>query len=197
MIIGLTGNIASGKSLAGAILASWGAKVIDADQIAREIVRPGQKGLELLVQSFGQKILQPDGELNRAYLGQLIFNNQNQREQLNQLLHPLIEVRLQEIAAEEQFNPSQPALVLEIPLLFECNLTYLVDEIWLIKVEPAIQLDRLQSRNQLSRTEALQRMAAQMPQSQKELWADRIIDNSSSQTALLEQLKKLWQEILS
>ncbi len=192
MIIGLTGNIASGKSLIGSILAQWGARVIDADQIAREVVLPGSKGLALVVQSFGREILQSDGKLNRACLGRIIFNDAGKREQLNRILHPLIEERLQEIIT---LAKPQSILILEIPLLFECNLTYLVEEVWLVKVDPQIQLDRLQFRNQLSLKEAKQRLTAQMPQEQKEAKADRIIDNNGSQAALLPQLKKIWQEI--
>lgn len=193
MILGLTGNIASGKSTIARELERWGAVVVDADQLARQAVAPGSRVLQQLVAAFGEEILGPDGELDRKTLGQRVFADPSARARLNALVHPAIaalaEERLRRLRQEHH-----PLIVYEAPLLFEAAAQSRVDKVLMVTVRPEVQLHRLLTRDGLDEKQARQRIDAQMPQQQKAALADYRIDNSGSWEETREQLAALWEE---
>ncbi|GAB6181168.1 dephospho-CoA kinase [Desulfotomaculum defluvii] len=197
MIIGLTGNIASGKSTVGVYLQSLGAKVIDADRIAREIVLPNTPALKEIVFSFGSGVLNEDGTLNRDKLASIIFNDTQARKKLESITHPRIEEEInRQIKIFSKADPSS-VLVLEVPLLIEVGWHKKVDQVWLVTVDERVQIERLMQRDNLSLGQAKSRIASQMPQQEKIKFADVIIDNSSSPERVKEKLKDLWSSLIT
>lgn len=196
MIIGLTGNIASGKSTVGFYLQSLGATVIDADRLAREIVLPNTPALKEIVFSFGSGVLNEDGTLNREKLASIVFNDSQARKKLESITHPRIEEEVNRLI--EHFNKSAPSsmLVLEIPLLIEVGWHKKVDQVWLVTVDERVQLKRLMQRDNLSLEQAKRRIASQMPQQEKRKYADVIIDNSNSPEKVREKIKGLWENLI-
>ena len=176
--VGLTGSIAVGKSFVLEILRELGAFVLDADQTAREVVAHGTKGLRMLVESFGEEILQPNGELDRITLGTIVFNDEKKRLLLNSIVHPLVgEAQEKWLAKCESENPRGIA-VIDAALMIESGGYKKFNRIIVVFCEPAIQLQRLMARNNLSEIEALKRISSQMPQDEKKRYADFLIDTS-------------------
>lgn len=195
MILGVTGNIASGKSSVCRQLARRGALVVDADQLAREVVEPGGPVLEQLVAAFGEDILKADGSLDRHCLGDLVFSDPSARDRLNAIIHPAIAAlsvtRLQELRA------AAPLIVYEAPLLFEVGAETRVDKVLVVTIDPEVQLARLMERDRLDQQSAQQRIDAQMAQEQKIAHADYVIDNSASQEETMAQVERLWPVLLT
>jgi len=162
LIVGLTGGIASGKSTVSNLIKDLGITVIDADIEARLAVEPGEKAYQQIVEHFGGEILLEDGSINRPKLGDIIFNHQEERMVLNGIVHPAVRERMNEkkVAAIER---GEYLVVMDIPLLFESELTDLVEKIILVYVDEDIQLERLMMRNQYTETEAHVRIKSQMP----------------------------------
>lgn len=188
-LIGLTGGIASGKSLVSRQLQELGAMVIDADQIAREVVQPGRPGWELIVREFGRSFIDRDGGLDRKALGRLVFHNPQALEKLNRITHPLI---LAEIDRRLQAYRSGPEgiAVLDAPLLLETGLDRFVDEVWVVLVDHQTQVKRLMERDWLTEQEAGQRIRLQIPLEEKASRADRVIDNRGLPEETERQVKK-------
>ncbi|WP_204668869.1 dephospho-CoA kinase [Gracilibacillus alcaliphilus] len=194
VIIGLTGNIATGKSTVSKMLIeNYHIPVIDADIIAREVVEPGEPALRKIVQIFGQEVLQSDGSLDRAQLGSIIFADKSKRQQLNAIVHPAVRERMEEKKTALQAD-GYTTIVLDIPLLFENNLTYLVDRTMVVSTTKEVQKQRLMERNQLSEEEAEQRMNSQMDLEQKKQLADCVIDNSGTIAETWDQLAAVLQD---
>lgn len=184
-VIGLTGGIASGKSTVAARMRERGVAVIDADQLAREVVAPGQPALALIEASFGAEMIQADGTLDRQRLGALVFSDPRSLDRLNQITHPAIMKltgqRLLELRAE-----GHPWVAYEAALIIENGLAPGLSELVVVVCEPATQVRRIMSRNGLPESEARQRVAAQTTNAVRRAQADRIIDNEGSLEALLE-----------
>lgn len=193
-VIVLTGGIASGKSTVTRYLRSKGYPVIDLDVIAHQVVQAGSPGLALLVQHFGQNILSEDGELNRAMMGQMLFTNPKVKEKVNQLLHPLIFRQMDEEIEAERLAGSQ-LVFLDIPLFFESSSAFDYDQVWVVYVEPEVQIERLMARNQLTRQQAMDRVNSQMSLAEKAQRADQVLDNSSSPAALYATVDKLLERL--
>ncbi|GAW92400.1 dephospho-CoA kinase [Calderihabitans maritimus] len=193
--IGLTGGIGSGKSTVAGILRELGAYVVDADQVAREVVQPGRPAWQEIVEHFGEEILQKDGQIDRKALGRLVFENPEARKKLNQITHPRVVERLLEIEREYRRKDPRGILVLEIPLLIEARLTHLVDEVWVAAADEETQVERVMKRDKLSREEALRRIRAQMPLGEKIKYADRIIDTSGTLADTRRRVERLWQHL--
>ena len=194
-VIGLTGGIASGKSAVAAMFASRGAAVIDADQLAREAVAPGTPALTAIANAFGPEVLLPDGTLNRPALGSRIFVDVAARRRLEEITHPAIK----QLALDrlELLRRAGNAVVFYMaPLLIEAGATDRVDEIWVVHVEPEIQLARLMSRDGLSREEALARVASQMPLEDKRAHGQVVIDNSGTLEETERQVAAIWEREL-
>lgn len=190
--IGLTGGIASGKSTASAILRGWGACIIDADAIAHGLMEPGGPLYEAYCAHFGTGVILPDGKLDRRRIGRIAFADPAEKRWLDETAHPVIR-RAIERELERAEAAGEPAVILDIPLLFETGWQEHVDESWLVDVPEPLQLARLQSRNGYSREEAKRRIAAQMPLAKKRQLADILIDNSGTEQDLAEKLRRLWQ----
>lgn len=184
-IIGLTGGISTGKSTVSHYLATtYQLPILDADIYARVAVALGSPVLEAITQRYGLDILLSDGSLNRQKLGQIIFNNCDERHWLEQQIHP--DVRERFLTAIKQL--STPTVVLVVPLLFEAGMTDLVTEIWVVCCSQQQQLERLMQRDQLTLEQAQARINSQMPIQEKCDRSDVILDNSSSLEVLLKQV---------
>jgi dephospho-CoA kinase len=191
-LVGLTGGIASGKSTVSAMLGRLGAEVIDADLVAREVVEPGTKGLAEIVAVFGEVILEADGSLSRAALGQLVFADSAQRIKLESILHPLIKERTMQRIAQSKSS----VVVYVVPLLVEANVDYPFDLVVSIEAGVEAQIQRLIDTRNLAREDALARIKAQTTEAQRVQRADVRLDGSLTLAELEIEVSKLWQSIL-
>lgn len=189
--IALTGGIGSGKSTVAGMLRDLGARVIDADQVAREVVEPGQPALAEIVAWFGPGILRSDGQLNRPALASRIFTDSSDRERLNSIVHPRVGERLRaetELAQREGLS----VLIIDIPLLFESQEKYVYDEVWVVWAPEVEQVRRIVARDGLSTEQAAQRLAAQIPLAEKCARADRVINNDGSLVETRRQVEEFF-----
>lgn len=192
MKIGLTGSIACGKSTVSQYLKSLGYAVADADAISHALTTPGGLALPALRETFGDGIF--DGDvLNRRALGCMVFSSSEKRAQLNAILHPMI---IGQLHAELLLRDAPDTLVFgDVPLLFECGMEHMFDRIWVVSVPESIQLERLIERDHLSKDEALARIRAQMPASEKRRRADAVIDSSGTLSETRRQIDRLIASI--
>lgn len=188
-IIGLTGGIATGKSTVSDYLTErYGLPVLDADVYARQAVEPDSEILKRICNRYGMDMLLPDGTLNRPALGQIIFNSPQEKQWVEQQIHPFVREQFSKATAS---YPSSQALVYAIPLLFEAKLTHLVTDIWVVICTPAQQKSRLMARNNLSAQAAQSRIDAQMSLDEKCKRADCVLDNSHTVAYLFKQIDAL------
>ncbi|MEM8637385.1 MAG: dephospho-CoA kinase [Cyanobacteria bacterium P01_G01_bin.54] len=193
--LGLTGGIATGKSTVSNYLSQrYQLPVLDADEFSHAAVQPGSPILEAIASRYGPQLLQPDGYLDRARLGQIVFNDAQERQWLEAQIHPVVRDRFNQTLTQ---LTDQPVVVLSIPLLFEANLTGLMTEIWVVSCTPSQQLDRLMARNNLDQRQAQQRIQTQLPLSQKCAAADVVLDNSQSRDRLWAQIDAQMSRLLT
>lgn len=195
LILGITGNIASGKSTIAGAFAKLGAALVDADQLARDVVAPGSPTLQQLVERFGAEILLANGQLDRERLGRIIFADAAARQDLNRIMHPAIGRLALERLRQLKKKAGIPLVVYEAPLLFEAGAEGRVDQVLVVKIDPQIQLQRLMQRDGLDELAAQQRIAAQMSQEEKLARADYVIDNSGTVEEALRQVEQLWSKL--
>ena len=174
-VVGLTGGIASGKSAVARIWRDLGITVVDADLLAREAVVPGSVGLERVQSMFGSKVLLPDGSMDRAAIGRLVFSDPQALAALNGIIHPLVA----HLAKERLSAAPGPYVVYDVPLLVETGGHKTVDKVVVVAAEEALQVARIQKRDGLDETEARQRIASQLPLEDKVVVADYIIRNNN------------------
>jgi len=196
LVLGITGNIASGKSTVSKELAHRGAVVLDADQLAREVVASGSSALKKVVKLFGTEILQKDGDLDRDRLGQMVFADVKVRAMLNGIIHPEIAKKSIEQLQQLRETTAAPLIIYEAPLLFEVGAETRVDKILVVKIDPEEQLRRLMARDRLSEADAQQRMDSQMQQEKKIIRADFVIDNSGTLVETQKQVDALWEQLV-
>ncbi|ARH90705.1 MULTISPECIES: dephospho-CoA kinase [Streptomyces] len=190
--VGLTGGIGAGKSEVSRLLASYGAVVVDADKIAREVVEPGTPGLAAVVEEFGEDVLTPDGTLDRPKLGGIVFNDPEKLKALNAIVHPLVGAR----SAELEASAGPDAVVVhDVPLLTENGLAPLYDTVVVVDAAPQTQLDRLVRLRGMAEDEAKSRMAAQATREQRLAIADLVIDNDGPLEALEPQVRAVWERL--
>lgn len=182
--IGLTGGIAAGKSTVARLIESRGFVVIDADQISHQLTQISHEGYERIVSHFGPEILDENLKIDRKKLGHIVFSSDEKRKILEGILHPLIQSRVQKLRREYQ-NRGTQILFYDVPLLFENHMETQFDATVVVWCDAKTQLKRLMQRNRLTEVEALQRIQAQMPLSQKIKTATYCIDNSSSEYELI------------
>lgn len=194
MILGLTGGIATGKSTVTGMLRERGIPVIDADQIAREVVEPGKPAYEAIVRHFGRDILLEDGEINRKKLGEIVFSDEAERQKLNAIVHPEVRRVMREEAEAAEANGAD-IVFMDIPLLFESKLQYMVEKIVLVYAPADMQLARMMERDELEEEQAQKRLKAQFPIDQKKKDADFLIDNSTTREETERQVEKLLAEL--
>jgi dephospho-CoA kinase len=193
LTIGLTGGIASGKSTVTKMIRELGIPVIDADQVARDVVKVGEEAYTQIVATFGQDILQANGEIDRAKLGAIVFHNEQERKKLNAIVHPAVRRRMM-AEKEEYVQSGAKTIVLDIPLLFESELTHLIDKVIVVYVDDEVQLERLMKRNGFSKEEALARIRSQMPLREKVKKADAVINNNGMVEETKQQLLQILRE---
>ena len=191
LVIGLTGGIASGKSTISSILKAVGWPVIDADLIARQIVLPGSKGFEQIVNRFGPQMLNSDGTLDRKKLGKTVFDDPKKLSDLDKIEHPLIQEAI-DSQLDEFKKQHLPVVVLDVPLLFETGMDEECDLTVLAVVDQATQLKRLMKRDQISKMDAVKKISSQMSLKEKMQRADVIIDNNGT----LEQTRSQVAELV-
>lgn len=193
LVVGLTGGIASGKSTVSNMLKEMGITVIDADVEARLAVEPGEPAYEKIVACFGKEILLEDGSINRAKLGAIVFSDEEKRLQLNRIVHPEVRKRMID-KRDRAIRGGEQLIVMDIPLLLESKLTYMVDKVLLVYVDEDTQLWRLMKRNNFSKEEALSRIRAQMPLKEKIRYSDAVIDNNGTVEKTREQLLRILRQ---
>lgn len=190
-VLGLTGGIGSGKSEVAAMFAGKGAAVIDADELARAVVEPGQPALAEIVKAFGRDVLLSDGRLDRGKLAAIIFADPVARARLNAITHPPIQQRIEVEISKRRNQPG--VLLVDIPLLYENDRAGLVSRVIVVWVDPDTQLRRLRERDGLTIEEARQRIDAQMPLDQKRARADHVVDNSGSLEDTRRQVESIYR----
>lgn len=192
--IGLTGGLASGKSTAAQILSQLNVPVIDADQLAKECLEPGKSAYQQAVQVFGPAFLRPDLQIDRRKLGQHIFSNKSLREKLESIIHPMVQIEVQELKKKYTQQGCSIA-VYDIPLLYEKNLSSQFDGVLLISCSLQTQIGRMKSRNQWSDEEIASRLQSQISLLEKEKLATWVIQNEDS-LAMLQMKLTQWLEKL-
>ncbi|MFF4605581.1 dephospho-CoA kinase [Streptomyces sp. NPDC001339] len=190
--VGLTGGIGAGKSEVSRLLASYGAVIVDADVIAREVVEPGTPGLAAVVEEFGDGVLTPEGTLDRPKLGAIVFADPERRKALNAIVHPLVGARS---AALEAAAGTDAVVVHDVPLLAENGLAPLYDLVVVVDAAPRTQLDRLVRLRGMAEDEAKARMAAQATREQRLAVADLVIDNDGPLEDLEPQVRAVWERL--
>ena len=193
--VGLTGSIAVGKSFVCDVFRELGAFVLDADQTAREVVEPNTKGLNAIIENFGTKVLQPNGELDRAKLGALVFADESKRQLLNSIVHPLVIEKQNEWLQKHERENANAICIIDAALMIESGGYKRFDKLIVVWCEPAIQLERLMLRNNLSVEEAARRINSQMPQEEKKRRADFLIDTSAGFENATRQTFKVFEQL--
>jgi dephospho-CoA kinase len=187
-LIGLTGGIATGKSTVANYLATtYNLPILDADIYARDAVSVGSPILSQIAEKYGTEIILSDGNLHRAKLGEIIFNQPEERDWVERVIHPYVRSCFDKAIKESSAN----TLILVIPLLFEANLENLVNQIWVISCSPQQQQQRLIERNNLTPEQAAARINSQLPIAEKIARADVVLDNSANLESLLQQIDKV------
>ncbi|RED84190.1 dephospho-CoA kinase [Cohnella phaseoli] len=194
MNIGLTGGIATGKSTVAKLLTERGAKLIDLDKIAREVVEPGQPALHAIAERFGQAVLQPDGSLDRKKLGAVVFSDLEERKALEAITHPAIRAVMKERMARYEAEEPDRLVVVDVPLLFESKLESYFEQVMVVYVPRETQLRRLIERDALTPEEAEKRLAAQMDIEEKKRRADILIHNTGTPEDTDRQIDRFWRE---
>lgn len=192
MIIGLTGSIASGKSTVANMLKEYGFPIVDADLVARQVVEPGSETLQKIADVFGPEVITPEGAMDRAKVGSIIFHDESKRKVLNDIIHPAIRAEMLRQRDEHVANGAK-TVIMDIPLLFESKLQHYVEKILVVSVNEETQLKRLIERNQLNEEDAKARISSQLPLSIKEQGADAVINNNGS----IEETRQQLEDILN
>ena len=194
--VGLTGGIASGKSTVAQVFRELGAHVLDADRIAREVVPPGSPALARIARAFGGGMLRPDGTLDRAALGSVVFADEGKRRVLEGILHPLILDEIDRRIDDLERGDPQGVVVVEAALIFELGRQDEYDTLVVVWADERQQLHRMTQRDNLSLEEALRRLAAQMPLAEKRRRAPFVVDNSGDRAACRAGAERVYGELL-
>jgi len=197
LLVGLTGNIATGKSTVSRAFAHLGAKVIDADQLAREVVMPGQPAHAAIVQEFGPGVLQEDGYLDRKKLGAVVFADPERRRRLEAITHPAVRARFQRILAVYDEEAFEGVVIWDVPLLMETGGDAAMDRVVVVASDEPTQLARLMQRDGCPEADARARMASQMPLAEKVRRAHHVIDNSGDRAATERQVLLVYRALMA
>ena len=191
IVVGLTGGIASGKSTVAQMFKRFGAVVIDADGLARDVVRPGKPAWREIVRVFGDEVLNRNGSINRHALGQIVFHDRRKLRRLEQIIHPRVAREQQRRASRIARRSPDAVIVYEVPLLFESGAHKRVDKTIVVTADRDTQVARLKQRNGMSKTEALRRIKAQMPLAEKVRRADVVLDGTGDKTLVSKAVRRL------
>ena len=196
LLVGLTGGIATGKSTVSAMLAHLGCRVIDADQLAREVVAPGQPAHAAIVAEFGPEVLQPDGYLDRKRLGAIVFNDPERRKRLEAITHPAVRQRQQRILSMLEEEEHGGLVIWDVPLLYETKGDAHVDRVVVVITDEETELARLIGRDGAGEADARARIKSQMPVAEKARRAHYVIDNSGSRADTERQVRQVHRALL-
>ena len=195
MLVGLTGGVATGQSTVAKMFGQCGAVVIDADELAREVVKPCKPAWRKIVKTFGRGILHPDCTINRHALGAIVFHDKKNLRRLERIIHPRVareQIRLTKQAAKKEKAP-KAVVIYDVPLLFEAGIDKRVDKVIVVTADRDTQIARLRKRNRLTRAEAIRRIHSQMPLSKKIRLADIVIDGTLPRTVGRKQVQKTFR----
>ena len=193
--VGLTGSIAVGKSYVTSIFAEFGCHVLDADQTAREVVEPDTDGLKAVLDHFGPEILRDDGTLDRERLGQLVFADPQERQRLNSILHPFIIAKQDEVMRGWEAADPNGIGIIDAALMIESGGYKRFDKLIVVHCRSEAQLERLMMRDGLSLAEATQRISSQMPQAEKQQYADFLIDTSDGFESTRQRTIEIYHKL--
>ena len=195
ILVGLTGGVATGKSTVAKMFKQCGAIVIDADELAHEVVKPGKPAWREIVKTFGKTVLNPDRTLNRRELGAIVFRSRTKRRQLEHLVHP--RVAREQARLTRQAARTDPAVVViyDVPLLFEAGIDKRVDTTIVVTADRKTQIARIKKRNGLSRAEAIRRISSQMPLAKKILRADYTIKGTLSRSEAMTTIRRILLDL--
>ncbi len=197
LLVGLTGGIATGKSTVTGLLASPSVRVVDADALAREVVEPGTPAHTQIVIDFGKDVLQPDGRLDRARLGEIVFPDPVKRKRLEAITHPAIRNRFERIMADLEREGFDGLLIWDAALLVESGGHKKMDKVVVVTTDPATQLRRLMARDGLTAEAARARTASQMPLAVKARSGDYVIDNSRTREETAARVREVYRALLA
>lgn len=195
IVVGLTGGIATGKSTVAQMFKRCGAIIIDADQLARDVVRPGKPAWREIVEVFGEGVLKPNRSINRQTLGDIVFHNRRKLRKLEHIIHPRVAREQQRLARRIAARSPHAVVVYEVPLLFESGADKRVDKIVVVTADRETQIARLKQRNGLSRNEALRRIKNQMPLARKVRRADVVLDGTRDKAVVKQEVRRLIQSL--
>ena len=191
-VIGLTGGTGSGKSAVAGILAEKGCLYISADRIARDVVEPGQPALGEIREAFGPSVLKPDGSLDRGGLAEIVFSEPEARERLESIIHPRVIARIGDMIENARAEGACPAVVVEVPLLYESGTEDMMDEVWVVDADEEVQIRRMTQRDGLNEEQARSRLLAQMDPRVRAGMADALIENNGSLHELTRAVERAW-----
>ena len=195
ILVGLTGGIATGKSTVADLFRRFGAAVIDADQLARDVVQPGKPAWREIVKCFGQRVLLPDRTIDRPALGSIVFRNRRKLRRLERIIHPRVAREQQRSARRIARRTPNAIIIYEVPLLFEAGVNTRVDKIIVVTADRETQVARLKQRNGLTRRQAFQRIRSQMPLAEKARRADIVLDGTKSKSLLSREIRRLVRDL--
>jgi dephospho-CoA kinase len=195
ILVGLTGGVATGKSTVAKMFKHYGAVVIDADQLARDVVKPGKPAWRAIVILFGKTALNQDRSLNRLALGSIVFRNRTKLRQLERIIHPRVAREQQRLVRRIAKGKPHAVVIYEVPLLFEAGVDKRVDTIIVVTTDRGTQVARLTKRNSLSRAEALRRIRSQMPLAKKIQQADHVLNGTLPHPSLRKQVGQLFRSL--
>jgi len=195
IVVGLTGGVATGKSTVAKMFKQCGAVVIDADELAQDIVKPGKPAWHAIVKTFGKTVLTSDRTINRQALGAVVFNNRVKLRRLERIIHPRVARQQVKLTRQAVRNDPKVVVIYDVPLLFEVGIDKRVDKIIVVSADQETQLARLKKRNGLSRAEALRRIRSQMPLAKKIQRTDHVLDGTLSRTSLRRQVGRLLKSL--
>jgi dephospho-CoA kinase len=197
LCVGLTGNIASGKSTAASFFAELGAHVIDADRVVHVLLRTGTSTYNKIVEVFGRLILGEDGEIDRRKLGKIVFSDEDKRSRLNALTHPDVEAAIEKTISGLEQASSHGIVIVDAALIVETGRHEMYQRLIVVTCSPALQIARIMSRDGLTEADARARMASQMPIEEKLRLADYIIDTSGTMKQTRDQVEKIYHDLIA
>jgi dephospho-CoA kinase len=195
ILVGLTGGVATGKSTVAKMFKQCGAVVIDADVLARDVVKRGKPAWREIVGTFGKTVLNPDRTINRRALGAIVFGNRAKLRRLERIIHPRVAREQSRLTKRAARNDPKAVVIYDVPLLFEVGIDKRVDKILVVAADRNTQIARLKSRNGLSYAEALRRIRSQMPWAKKIQRADHVLQGTLSRTSLRRQVSRILKNL--
>ena len=195
IVVGLTGGVATGKTTVAKMFKQCGAAVIDADQLAHDVVMPGKPSWRQVVKAFGKAVLNPDRTLNRRELGALVFGNRAKLRRLERIIHPRVAREQQRLVRRIAKGKPHSVIIYEVPLLFEAGVDKRVDTTIVVTANRETQITRLKKRNGLTRAEAIRRIRSQMPLAKKIQRADHVLNGAFPRSSLRKQVGQLFKHL--